>query len=260
VKDPQAVRARSLQNDVRPARFLAGRPPIRITKGQNMSSNSLKDRAARGQDIFSSTPKKKKAVAKETMPAVQVGAHGRYQIKSGRLNGEYIARAFPKPPARMRGLIAEASGATEEAAIAALHEALDAREVSRSGDRRTDAQTGNAVPSAAEYAEAVRQIDLSKPQRALLDALAFADDEGLSETAMARAAGYKSRASVRRSFAGVGVLIAEFLSINPVEGSAQAELDSIALVGYREPSDAEDTAAPWVLHPELREALLAQRA
>jgi hypothetical protein len=230
-------------------------------KGRNMSSNSLKARSSRGQDIFASTPQKKKAaVAKEAAPSVQVGAHGRYQIKSGRLNGEYIARAFSKPPARTRGLIAEAHGATEEAAIAALHEALDAREASRTGDRRTDARTGNMVPSAAEYAEAIRQIDLSKSQRALLDALAFAKDDGLSEVRMARAAGYKSRATVRRSFAGVGLLIGDFLSIDTAEGAAPEDLDGTALVGYRGSSDAGETPASWVLHKELRESLLSLQA
>lgn len=222
-----------------------------------MSSNSLRARAIRGQDIFASTSKKKKAaVAKEAAPSVQVGTHGRYQIKSGRLNGEYIARAFPKPPARTRGLVAESFGATEEAAIAALQDVLDAREVSRTGDRRTDAHTGNEVPSAAEYAEAIRQIDLSKPQRALLDALAIAKDAGLSEVSMARAAGYKSRASVRRSFAGAGLLIGAFLSIDSNDEAAPDDLDGIALVGYRRNSNTEETPGSWVLHEELREALL----
>ena len=221
-----------------------------------MSSNSLRARAARGQDIFASTPKKTAAVAKEPAPSVQVGAHGRYQIKSGRLNGEYIARAFPKPPARTRGLIAEAHGKTEEAAITALQEALDARELARTGDRRTDAHTGNTVPSAAEYAEAIRQIELSKPQRALLDALAYAKDDGLSEVQMARAAGYKSRASVRRSFAGVGLLIGDFLSIEATGQEAAETPDGMTLVGYRGRSDAEEAPAQWVLHDELREALL----
>lgn len=221
-----------------------------------MSSNSLKARTARGQDIFTSTHKRKKAAtAKEAAPSVQVGAHGRYQIKSGRLNGEYVARAFPKPPARVQGLIAEALGATEEAAIAALHEVLDARETSRTGDRRTDAGSGGTIPSAAEYAEAIRQIDLSEPQRALLDALALAKGDGLTEVRMARAAGYKSRASVRRSFAGVGVMIGQFLSIDHVKGATPEDLEGIALVGYRGSPGPEDTPAPWVLHEELREAL-----
>jgi hypothetical protein len=233
---------------------------IWLTKGSNMSSNSLKARATRGQDIFASTPKKKAAVAKEAAPSVQVGAYGRYQVKSGRLNGEYIARAFPTPPARTRGLIAEAFGATEEAAITALHEALDAREVSRTGDRRTNANTGHIVPSVEEYAEAIRQIDLSNSQRALLDALAFAQDKGLSEAQMARAAGYKSRASVRRSFAGVGLLIREFLSIDAPEGSDPEDLDGSSLVGYHAHSNSDEAPASWVLNEELREALLPLRA
>jgi hypothetical protein len=221
-----------------------------------LSSNSLKARAARGQDIFASTPKRKRtSVEKEVAPSVKVGVHGRYQIKSGRLNGEYVARAFPKPPARSQGMIAEAHGATEEAAIEALHQALDAREISRTGDRRSDAVSGGKIPSAAEYAEAIRQIDLSKSQRDLLDALALAKGDGLSEVGMARAAGYKSRSSVRRSFAGVGVMIGRFLSIDHVRGATSENLEGITLVGYRGSPDAADTPAPWILHEELREAL-----
>ena len=49
-----------------------------------------------------------------------------------------------------RGLIAEASGATEEAAITALHEVIDARETRRTEGRRTDPRTGVSVPSTEE--------------------------------------------------------------------------------------------------------------
>ncbi|KAA9005658.1 hypothetical protein F3S47_17290 [Histidinibacterium aquaticum] len=187
--------------------------------------------------------------------SIKVGAHGRYQIKSGRLSGEYVARAFPKPPARAQGLIAEAYGATEQAAIEALHSALDDRESSRTADRRMDAHSGGVIPSAAEYAEAIRQIELSKPQCALLDALALAKEDGLTEVRMARAAGYKSRASVKRSFASVGIMIGEFLSIDQVAGMNPEDLDGISLVGYRGSADSENASAPWILHLELREAL-----
>ena len=40
-----------------------------------------------------------------------------------------------------RGRIAEARGATEEAAIAALHAVIDAREIRRTDDRRADPTT-----------------------------------------------------------------------------------------------------------------------
>ncbi len=221
-----------------------------------MTTNSLKARTARGNDIFGSSSRKKRGAAeKEAAPVIQIGAHGRYQIKSGRLGGEYVARAFPKPPARTRGLVAEATGATEEAAIEALHAALDEREKSRTGSRRTDADTGAVVPSVAEYSEAIRQVDLSEPQRALLKALCLADDDGLTETRMARAAGYKSRASVRRSFAGAGLLIADFLSIETAPSASSQDLEGTLYVGYRGVPAAEGDPENWILHRELREAL-----
>ena len=70
--------------------------------------------SAAGRDLFKGmTRKKDKDTKKAAPPAILVGEHGRYQIKSGRLAGEYVARAFPKPPTKARGLIAEATAATE---------------------------------------------------------------------------------------------------------------------------------------------------
>jgi hypothetical protein len=219
-----------------------------------MKSNNSKSRAL---DVFGSgKPKKGVAASKAAAPVVQVGAHGRYQIKSGRLDGAFIARAFPKPPVRTRGVIAEATGATEEAAIAALHEALDRRETSRTSGRRVDAQTGLPVPSAAEYAEAIGQVKLSDTQRTLLSALLLADEAGMTDKRMARAAGFKSLTSARKSLAGVGALFAEFLDIGADADEGAVQPEPTALVGYRGPAgDGEADAAPWILHAELREAI-----
>jgi hypothetical protein len=139
--------------------------------------------------------------------------HGRYQIKSGRLSGEYVARAFPKPPTNARGLIAEARGASEEEAIAALHDVIDARETRRTEGRRIDETMGVSVPSTEEFLEALDQVTLSRPQHAMLTALALSEDDGLSEQRMANAAGYKSRSSANRAFAAAGLLIASYLAI-----------------------------------------------
>jgi hypothetical protein len=227
-----------------------------------MATNGIQARTASGNDIFASTPAKKRKVQPkvEAMPAIQVGAHGRYQIKSGWLGGTFVARAFPKPPARARELIAEAVGATEEAAIAALHVALDERETSRSGSRRTDADTGSVIPSVAEYSEAIRQVDLSKQQRTLLDALSYANEDGLTETRLAREAGYKSRMSVRRALASAGMLIADFLSIDTATGKSREDLEGTSLVGHRGTAATEEAPITWLLHGELREALRATRA
>lgn len=206
-----------------------------------------------GNDLFKGMAKKKKESKQDKAPAILVGEHGRYQIKSGRLAGEFIARAFPKPPTQSRGLIAEARGATEEAAIAALHDAIDARENRRIEERRTDPRTGSAVPSTEEYREAISQVALSRPQRAMLMALTLAGDDGLTDARMANAAGYKSQASANRSFAGANLLIASYLSVETVSNGANQE--GTSLLGFRgEPRDDEDPGN-WILHLELREAV-----
>jgi hypothetical protein len=94
-----------------------------------MNRYTTEARTATGRDLFKDKKKKKaKEVSSDIPTAIQLGEHGRYQIKSGRLAGEFVARAFPKPPTNARGLIAEARGASEEEAIAALHDVIDARE------------------------------------------------------------------------------------------------------------------------------------
>lgn len=213
-------------------------------------------RSEAGRGLFKEKAKKKvKEQTTDTPTAVLVGEHGRYQIKSGRLAGEYVARAFPRPPTNARGLIAEAKGATEEAAIEALQLVIDAREVRRTGQRRTDAQTGTAIPSVEEYVEAIGQVALSRPQRAMLVALSLADEGGLTEARMANAAGYKSQASAMRSFAGAGLLIANYLSAETASDAPSTELEGTALLGFRgEPAKA-DQPGSWLLHPELSDAV-----
>ncbi len=217
-------------------------------------------RAVANRETFKDQPKKKnKDQTQDTPSSVLVGKHGRYQIKSGLLAGEYVARAFPKPPTNARGLIAEARGASEEAAIAALHDLIDARETRRIEERRTDARTGSAIPSAEEYAEAIGQVALSRPQRAMLLALSQADNNGLTDMQMADAAGYKSPASANRSFAAAGLLVANYLSAETASDGAQHDLEGASFLGFRGARRNEEDPGNWVLHPELRDAIrLAQ--
>lgn len=208
------------------------------------------------RDPFKSMSKPKKPVKeqKEVTP-ILLGEHSRYQIKSGWLAGTFVARAFPKPPTKVRGMIAEATGATEEAAIAALHEVIDAREDRRAGERRKDSQNGVDVPSIEEYVEAVRQVALSGPQRAMLTALSLAGEDGLTDARMANAAGYKSQSSANKSFVATGLLIAEYLSANSEAGETPDAWDGTALLGFRGETAKEGDVAIWILHPELRQAV-----
>ncbi|SNT42185.1 hypothetical protein [Tropicimonas sediminicola] len=204
-------------------------------------------------EVFKGKSKKKtKERNKEKVPAVLVGEHGRYQIKSGYLAGEFVARAFPKPPTQARGLIAEARGATEEAAIANLLEVIDARENRRTAERRTDPRSGLAVPSTEEYREAIGQIALSRPQRAMLAALSLAGEDGMTDARMAYAAGYKSQASANRSFAGAGMLIANYLSAETVSNGYSNVLEGTSILGFRGVARNEEDPGNWILHPELR--------
>lgn len=221
-----------------------------------MTRHSTEGRTATGREFFKDKKKKKaEQYSSDTPAAVQLGQHGRYQIKSGRLSGEYVARAFPKPPTNARGLIAEARGATEEAAIAALHEVIDAREDRRTGERRRDPETGIDVPSVEEYVEAVRQVTLSGPQCAMLTALSLAGEDGLTDARMASAAGYKSQASANRSFVATGLLIAEYLSVDPQAGDTPGASEGTALLGFRGATANEEEPGNWILHPELRQAV-----
>ena len=216
--------------------------------------------SAAGRDLFKGmTRKKDKDPKKAAPPAILVGEHGRYQIKSGRLAGEYVARAFPKPPTKARGLIAEATGATEEAAIAALHEAIDARENRRTHERRTDTHTGVAVPSTEEYGEAIRQIALSQPQRAMLTALSLAGEEGLDDGPHGQVGRLtKSQTSANRSFAGAGLSDRRLSVARPDNGRWVAHSGRhIAPWLQGAKRQATKGTGNWVLYAELREALRA---
>ena len=224
---------------------------------KTMRSFSTNARTATGRDLFKDKPKKIKETPKQAGPEIQIGEHGRYQIKSGRLSGEYVARAFPKQPTNTRGLIAETRGATEEAAIAALHEVIDARDSRRAEERRIASETGSAVPTTAEFVEAIGQVALSRPQAAMLTALAIAEDDGLPEMRIAYAAGYKSQASANRALAAAGLLLANYLSVELATTAETSAHEGIALLGFRGAPPKDDVPGNWILHPELREAVRA---
>ncbi|GGE32370.1 hypothetical protein GCM10011360_20290 [Primorskyibacter flagellatus] len=221
-----------------------------------MKPISTNARTATGRELFRDKPKKKPAPkTSDATIAIQRGEHGRYQVKSGYMSGEFVARAFPKAPSNARGLIAEATGETEEAAIAALHDIIDARETRRRADRRVDPQTGISIPSNEEYAEALDQVALTRPQRAMLTTLALAGDDGLTDAGLARSAGYKSRAAANRAFTNAGKLIANYLDVQTSSESRPNESGDAYFLGYRGPQRNEDDPGNWILHAEVRYAV-----
>ena len=210
-----------------------------------------------GHGLLRGTAKKtkNKDSKKDARQQVRLGEHGRYQIKSGLLGGKFVARAFPKTPSTARGLIAEASGSTEEAAITALHDAIDARETLRAEARRKDALTGMTVPSVEEFVEAIGQVFLTAPQRAILTALSLADAKGLTEARMAKAGGYKSQTSVKRSFASAGQSIAAYLASGTISSGTISVSDGLSLLGFQDEPQDDEASGNWILHPELRDAV-----
>lgn len=222
-----------------------------------MSDYTTSNRSGAGRDLFkkmSKTPKAKDTGKKDRM-SIRVSEYGRYQIKSGCVAGVYTARAFPKPPTKSRGLIAEATGKTEEVAIAALHSAVDARDLCRSEDRRTDPNTGTQVPTSDEYVEALNTINLTKPQRAMVMALSLAEADGLTEERVVNAGSYRSTASARKSLASVGRMIAGFLSSETGSNVPSTSLDGIALIGFCGDPRHEEKPGNWIMHPELCAAI-----
>ena len=222
-----------------------------------MSGYTAPNRSDGGRSVFKGMSKKSKAkeARKEAPMPVRVGAYGRYQIKSGCVAGVYTARAFPMPPTKARGLIAEATGKTEEAAIAALHSVIDAREIRRSEDRRTDPNTGTPVPTSDEYVEALNTLVLTKPQRAMMIALSLAEADGLTEEKVANAGSYKSAASTKKALASAGLMIAGFLSLDTGLKVASTSLDGTVLIGFRGVSEHEEKPGNWIMHPELCAAI-----
>ena len=222
-----------------------------------MSDFTDPHRSDGGRSVFKVMPKKSKAkeTKKEAPMAIRVGAYGRYQIKSGCVAGVYTARAFLMPPTKARGLIAEATAKSEDAAIADLHSVLDAREVRRNEDRRTDPSTGTPVPTSDEYVEALNTVKLTKPQRAMMMALSLAQADGLTEEKVANAGSYKSAASAYKALSSAGLMIAGYLSseTDPTESLTRA--DGKALIGYRHASAQEESLGNWIMHPELCAAM-----
>jgi len=175
---------------------------------------------------------------------------GNYKIRAGQLNGEFVARAFPRHSARSQGLMAEAKGASEGDAIEALKAMLTERETERTAARRWEARSDVAVPTPEEYLEALRQTTLSAAQLAMLKALAVAGEEGLGLPAVMTAGGYKSQDAAMKALTKAANLMADFIGIAP----APAGKDGLDSVCFRQ-AEGADAPQLLILHAELRDAV-----
>jgi hypothetical protein len=222
-----------------------------------MPNHTTPNRSGGGRDLLKKISKKQKAmdIGKKAPMSIRVGEYGRYQIKSGLVSGVYTARAFVKPPTKCRGLLAGATGKTEETAIAALYSAIDAREFSQIKDRRTDSNTGTRIPTSDEYIEALNTIKLTKPKWAMMMALSLAKANGLTEEKIASAGRYRSTASAQKALASAGLMIAEYLSTETATKVPTTSLDGVMLIGFSSNCVNEEKPENLIMHPELRTAV-----
>lgn len=208
-----------------------------------------------------STGKKRAVAHKSGQNATDVTSivedeFGNYRIKAGRLKGNFIARAFPKSGSNSQGLMAEASGASESDAIAALKVMLGDRTAQRTAARRWELRSDISVPSKEEFIEALRQTNLTDAQLAMLKAQAIAGEEGLTKTDLMNAAGYKSQDTAIKVLAKAGALVVDFLGVELTSEDAADQQDATRVLGFRQKT-GQDERILWVMHEEMRHAVRA---
>lgn len=179
----------------------------------------------------------------------QYGAH---TIKAGAMHGKAVARAFVtsgKP-----GVVAEAEGDTVDDAIAALKADLDARDAGVAADRRHDPALDFDVPTEGEYAQALAVMKPHGAHWKILRAHALAGEKGLTVKALTFDAGYHDQTATLQQMGIIADQIAGALGVplpkTPPLSGADPAVSLIATV----PGGAE-----WVMHPELRAAVLAHK-
>lgn len=177
-----------------------------------------------------------------------------YKIRAGQLNGEFVARAFPKHSAKSQGLMAEAKGASETDAIEALKSLLSERETTRTAARRWEERSESSVPTREEFLEALRQTNLSVAQQSMLKAHALAGEDGLVAVSIMNAGGYKSQDAAIKAFAKAGILMADFIGLDHSSGDKDGLETALGVLGYRSTSE-RDAPLHLILHKELREAV-----
>lgn len=181
---------------------------------------------------------------------------GNYRIRAGRLSGNFVARAFPKSSSKSKGMMAEATGASEVEAIEALKFMLGEREAQRTAIRRWDPQCELFVPNEVEFSEALQQSNLSPSQLAMFKAQAIAGEKGLTATALMNAAGYRSQATAIKVFARAGALLSNFLGFEMKEDGPLAADEETRVIAFLQ-DGGEDKPKIWIMHEELRQAVWA---
>ena len=179
---------------------------------------------------------------------------GNYKIRAGQLNGVFVARAFPRHSARSQGLMAEATGKSENEAIISLKALLTEREEERVTARRWEERSQSLVATLEEYLEALRQTDLSAAQRSILKAQTLSGEDGLVAVSIMNAGGYKSQDAAIKALAKSGMLMADFIGLEMPLAKSDLPDPALRVLGFQ---SSKIAGAPLhlVLHQELRDAV-----
>ncbi len=186
-----------------------------------------------------------------------VQEHGPYVIRSGLIDKVPTARAFLRGAKAGAGIAAEATGKTVPLAVEALQAQLDETDKDQRDARRTDTG-GLQIPTEAEFRRALKAVERSDAQDAMLSAHAAAGDAGLSTKALAKAAGYKTFTVAGMKYSRMAREMAEYLEVDlpPAKPKEDASV-ATSLLGDCVAHEGDDLV--WVMHPELRAALDATR-
>ena len=133
--------------------------------------------------------------------------YGHYEIKSGPLAGTWAANAF-----RRKTLVARASGASRDEAVAAVKAELD-----RIDGQALSERDEEGAPSAKVYEEAFAILLPTLPDSyvAMLRAHLHAPDRLISATKLAEAAGYAGYEGANLHYGKLGERVAEEIGFVP---------------------------------------------
>lgn len=180
--------------------------------------------------------------------------HGRYVIKAGPVAGQWKARAFLSGAKQGSGIVAEATGSSQEAVVESLRQQLEEKDRAFLKSRRYDEVTKFHVPSSGEYEIALAITSFHASQRAMLKAHAEAGRRGMTATELARAGGYSDFSSANMHYGKAGRLLAESLGVEVPPSSSRDDLPTAVLATWIE-TPGEENIGLWIMYPELVEAL-----
>lgn len=192
----------------------------------------------------------KKKAKKAKPPVIVVQEHGRYLIKAGLLQNAVVARAFPKPPSKFRHLVAEASGETTEDAIERLIGKLEKLRSERRSLRRQDREIASGVPTAEEYADALRSLSPGPKLLGVLHDHALSGRRGMQLADLAKAGEFMSVKDLINAYEKLG---RDFLTVIEPDEVLKTGLPVVmhgSGDGGRQANGAES------LQPELQDAVL----